>query len=187
MRYHTMIPIYNYLIISAIGRNRPEVTHELTRACVQCGCNLLNAKVNILGETVAITLFLAGNWGAIAKMEASLPNLAQRLELDIQSRRSHEAGLTGQFMVYSLQLIGIDRVGILNEITDFLQKQSVLIEEISAHHYTTHTNTQMASIHLKINIPNRIHLATFREKFMNYCDDQNFDGFVEPLRNPCTS
>lgn len=179
-----MIPIHNYLIISAIGSNRPETTQELTRACLQFGCNLLNSKITVLGQELAITLFLAGNWGAIAKMEASLPTLEQRLGLNIQSKRSHEVENKGQLMAYTLQVVAIDRSGILNEIADFIQKQGIQIEEVSAHSYTTHTNTQMASLHLKINIPSSVHLATFREKFMSYCDDHNFDSFIEPLRSP---
>lgn len=174
---------YNYLIISAIGLNRSEVIQELARACLNCGCNLLNSKMNIFGQHLSIVLFLSGNWGAIAKMEAVLPSLEQKLGLAIQTSRTQDTHLTGKFMAYTIQVVAIDRPGILNNLTDFFQKSSIQIEEISAHTYLTNTGTRMASLHLKINVAETVHLATLREKFMSYCDDQNLDGFIEPLRS----
>ncbi len=177
-----MIPKYNYLIVSAMGPNRPEMITDLSRACVQCGCNLLNTKINVLGQEVVMVLLLAGSWGAIAKMEATLPNLEQRLGLNIQTRRTHEPSVSSQLMSYTIQVVAIDRKGILNEIANFLMKHSVAIEEISAHTYMAHTGTRMASLQLKMNVPHDVHLATLRDKFMSYCDDHNLDGFIEPIR-----
>lgn len=179
-----MIPAHNYLIVSAIGIDRPEVISELSRACLQCGCNLLTAKTNVLGHELAIILFLSGNWGAIAKLEATLPSLEQRLGLAIQARRTSEPTPNGQFMTYTIQISAIDRAGILNGIVDFLYRQTIPIEEVSVQTYVAHTGTRMASLHLKVHVPESIHLATLREQFMSYCDDQNLDAFLEPARHP---
>jgi glycine cleavage system transcriptional repressor len=177
-----MASIQNYLIISAIGLNRPTIISELSRACLQCGCNLLNTKINLLGQDLAVTLFLSGNWGAIAKMETTLPNLEQRLGMSIQARRTQEPNVTGQSMPYTIQITAIDRPGTLNDIADFFLKLGVQIEEVSCHTYIAHPGTRMASLHFKINIPESAHLATLREEFMTYCDNKNLDGFIEPLR-----
>lgn len=177
-----MASIQNYLIISAIGLNRPDIISELSRACLQCGCNLLNTKINLLGEDLAMVLFLSGNWGAIAKMETTLPSLEQRLGISIQARRTQEPNVTGQSMPYTIQITAIDRAGILNEVSDFFLRLGVQTEEVSSHTYVTNPGTRMASLHFKINIPEKVHLATLREDFMAYCDKKNLDGFIEPLR-----
>jgi len=177
-----MASIQNYLILSAIGLNRPDIISELSRACWQCGCNLLNTNSNLLGEDLAVVMFLSGNWGAIAKMETTLPSLEQKLGLSIQARRTQEPSVTGQSMPYTIQVIAIDRTGILTEISDFLLGHSVQTEELSSHTYVTHPGTRMASLHFKINIPEKVHLATLREEFIAYCDDKNLEGFIEPLR-----
>ncbi len=177
-----MASIQNYLIISAIGLNRPDIISELSRACLQCGCNLLNTKINLLGEDLALVLFLSGNWGAIAKMETTLPSLEQRLGLSIQARRTQEPNVVEQLMPYTIQITAIDRTGILTEISDFFQKLGVQTEEISAHTSITNPGTRMALLHFKINVPEKVHLATLREDFMAYCDKKNLDAFIEPLR-----
>lgn len=178
-----MISTHNYLIIQALGAYRPDIMSELSRTCTSYGCNLLNTKMNVLGEEIALSLFIAGNWGAIAKMETVLPSLEQKLGLSIQSRRTSEAIYDHPSISYTIQITGIDKPGILNGITEFLNLLNIPIEEISAHAYMTHTNTRMMSLHIKVNVPDKTHLATLREQFMNYCDDNNLDAFLEPLRN----
>ncbi|HXH55626.1 MAG TPA: ACT domain-containing protein [Gammaproteobacteria bacterium] len=177
-----MASIQNYLVLLAIGLNRPDIISELSRTCWQCGCNLLNTKSNLLGEDLAIVMFLSGNWGAIAKMETALSSLEQKLGLSIQARRTQEPSFMGQSMPYTIQLVAIDRTGILTEISDFLLEHGVQTEELSSHTYVIHPGTRMASLHFKINIPEKVHLATLREEFMSYCDDKNLEGFMEPLR-----
>src|SRR5262249_16644462 len=98
-----MTPNHNYLIISAVGTNRPEIISELARCCFQSGCNLLNSKINIFGQRLVVVFFLAGNWGAIAKMEATLLQLEQKFGITIQSCRTQETIITGQSMAYSIQ------------------------------------------------------------------------------------
>lgn len=173
----------NYLIISAVGPYEPEVFNELSRACIQCGCNLLNVKMIIMGKEIAIILFVAGNWGAIAKMEAALPNLEQRLNLSLIARRTVEYIQPQKSMTYTMQVSAIDKAGILNGLSDFLFRLGIPIEEMSAHTYLSHTGTRMAALMLKIAVPDTIHLATLREQFMSYCDDNNLDAFLEPIRH----
>lgn len=177
-----MGPIPDYLILSVLGLNRPELITELTRACTQTGCNLLHVSAHTLGNELSATLFLSGNWGAIAKMEAAIPSLEQRLDLAILTRRTHDPAISGQWMIYNLQLVAIDRPGILQGLSDFLFKEDIPIEEISAHTYSPQTGTRMVSMVLKIKIPETQHLASLREKLMNYCDDHNLDAYIESWR-----
>ncbi len=178
-----MTSIHNYLIIAAVGPYQPEVLNELSRTCTQCGCNLLNVKMIMMGKEVMITLFVSGNWGAIAKMEATLPGLEQRLGLSLISRRTSEYIQPVKSMTYTAQVAAIDKAGILNGLSDFLFRLAIPIEEMSAHTYITANGTRMASLTLKINVPDTVHLATLREQFMSYCDDNNLDAFLEPLRH----
>lgn len=177
-----MVPIPDYLIISVLGPNRPDLVSELTRACTQAGCNLLNINTQILGSELSATLFLSGNWGAIAKMETLIPSLEHRLEFSAMVRRTHEPVITGQWMLYNLQLVAIDRPGILQGLSDFLFKEEIPIEEINANTYQTQPGTRMVSMVLKIKVPETHHLATLREKLIGYCDDHNLDAFVESWR-----
>lgn len=177
-----MTPTCNYLIITALGQQQPETITEISRACTQCGCNLLNVKISSLGNEFAMTLFLVGNWGAIAKIETTLPTLEQRLGLKLFAKRTSEFHTHSKAMVYTIQATALDKPGILQGLAAFLHQLAIPVEEISGHTYITHTGTRMVSLNTRIHIPENIHLATLREQFMSYCDDNNLDAFLEPLK-----
>lgn len=178
-----MISVNNYLVITAVGPARSEIIPELTRACTQCGCNILQSKVNLLGQELCLVLFVSGNWGAIAKMEATLPSLEQRLGLNFILRRTSETLLLSKTLSYNIQISAIDKPGILSGITDFLYRLAIPIEEICVNTFLMHTGTRMANLLIRIHVPEKVHLATLREQFINYCDDNNLDAFLEPIRH----
>ncbi len=153
------------------------------RACTQSGCNILNSKINLFGKEITVALFVAGNWGTIAKMEATLPSLEQKLGLNISIRRTNESPSINNSMPYNIQVSAIDKLGIMSGLTDFLGRFDIPIEEIAANTYLSSNGTRMANLNFKINVPEKIHLATLREQFINYCDDNNLDAFLEPSRS----
>lgn len=173
----------NYLIITALGPYKPDILQEFSRACAQCGCNILNAKTSLLGKELVLNLMVSGNWGAIAKIEAALPSLEKKLGVSLIGKRTTENISSEKSMGYSIQISAIDKPGILNGISDFLFRLSVPIEEINAHTYSSTTGTRMLALNLKINVSEHFHLATFREQFMSYCDDNNLDAFLEPNKS----
>jgi glycine cleavage system transcriptional repressor len=173
----------NYLIITALGSYQPDTIQEFSRVCAQYGCNILNAKTNVMGKELVLNFLISGNWGAIAKMEAALPSLEKKLGFTLFGKRTTENTSSEKSIGYSIQISAIDKAGILNGLSDFLFRLSIPIEEMNAHTYSSTTGTQMLSINLKINVSENFHLATFREQFMSYCDDNNLDAFLEPVRN----
>jgi glycine cleavage system transcriptional repressor len=178
-----MAPIHNYLIVSVLGPNRPGMMSELSRTYDHYGCDLIHSQMNVLGQDLSAYFFLSGNWGAIAKLEAALPALEQRLSLSIQSRRTQELTPTQPLMTYSLQVIAVDRGGILNELFDLCQKETVFVEESCSYTYLNSTGTIMFNAQLKVHIPTNVHVATLRDVLMNYCDEHNCEGFLESLRS----
>lgn len=178
-----MTPIHHFLIITAIGTSQPHLINEITRACTQNGGNLLQAKITSLGGDLSCSILVSGNWGVIAKIETALPNLERRLGLRILAKRTTENHPSGKLMTYSIQITAIDKAGILQGVSEFLLAHSIPIEEVNGHTYLTHTGTRMLSLGLKIFISDKIHLASFREQFINYCDDHNLDMFLEPVRS----
>lgn len=172
--------------MSALGTNKPGIISEFSRILLQCGCNLLNVKSQIFGSDISIMVLLSGNWGAIAKLEATLPSLESRLGLAIQARRTNSPDTEMnniKTMTYTIQITAIDKPGILNGLSDFLSGFLIQIDEVSAQTYLGQSSTQMASLNLKVQVPESVHLATFREQFMSYCDEKNLDAFLEAARN----
>jgi glycine cleavage system transcriptional repressor len=40
----------------------------------------------------------------------------------------------------------------------------------------------MFSVQMTVSIPRTVHVATLREEFLEYCDEQNLDAVMEPAQ-----
>lgn len=173
----------SYIAITALVTDNHNIINQLTQHLVNCGGNILNIRMTTLGNECGIILLVEGSWGSIAKIEAVLPVLEQKLGVVITARRTTPQQKRLQTMSYLVHAVTIDREGILNDLIKFFVSQDINIEDINAHTYIAHTGTRMSSMTFNINITVNIHLPTLREKFMLYCDALNLDAGLEPLRD----
>jgi glycine cleavage system transcriptional repressor len=172
------------LVLSALGTDRPGMLSGLTNCCFQCGCNILNAQMRILEEEFCMTLLLSGSWSVIAKMEAMLPGLEQKLGITTMVRRTAQKEISTNVLSYTVQIIALDRPGILQELSDFFSSQQVNIQELQSDSTPTlRSSAPMLSVSMLIDIPETMHLAGLRERFMIYCEDRNLDAVLEPQKS----
>ena len=173
----------SYLVITAQGADKPNVVNDFTQSLTNCGGNILNTRMTTLGSEFAIMLLVEGNWGAIAKIETTLPSIEKRLGLHTTLRRTNPREPLSQTIDYNVHVVTIDRGGILNDLTQFFAGQGINIADITAHTYHTHADTRMMSMSLNINIGIDTHIPSLRDRFMLYCDALNLDAGMEPIRD----
>lgn len=171
----------NYLVITALGVNSSLIINKFIQTISACGSNILNTKITGIGEDFTCSLFIVGNWGVIAKIEVALATLETELGITTTIRRTNYQLTNNQNIPYTVQIVTLDRAGILEKIINFFAKQHIIIADISAHTYHAPNNAKMANISININLPTDIHIATLRDNFLNYCDDLNLDASLEPL------
>ena len=77
----------------------------------------------------------------------------------------------------------MDHPGIVNHLAAFCAMRNINIQDMITHTYKpAHTATPMVSIRMTIAVPAHQNLAQLREEFLDLCDEQNFDGVMEPLK-----
>lgn len=172
----------HFLVISALGGDRVDALEAFTKVSKQCGCNILESKLTIMGRECGLFLYLAGTWNTIAKLEAALPPLAQQLGFIIHSKRTLPPE-TPPALPYQVQISAQDKVGILNDLATFFTQERITIAHMECESFGTKNNTQMTNIHFLINIPAELHIASIRERFMVYCEDRNLDAVIEPFKS----
>lgn len=170
----------NYLVVTALGSDQPNIVNMFTQSIASCGGNILNTRMTTLGNEFAIMLLVEGDWSAIAKIETSLPNIEQKLGLVSHLRRTSQKEPTAKTMPYLVQIVTIDRGGIINDLTQFFASQNINITDISAHAYNTHAGTRMMTLSLQVSIHIETHIPSLRDRFTLYCDALNLDASMEP-------
>jgi glycine cleavage system transcriptional repressor len=133
------------------------------------------------GQEFAMIMHISGSWSTIAKLEAALPNLGKKHNLSIESRRTQPKTQSHPILPYAIQIIGLDKPGILGEIAHFFSSESIMIHTLTMDtQILPSSHSQIVSINLTIQIPAKTHLATLRERFLEYCEDRNLDALMEP-------
>lgn len=173
----------SYLVITALGPDEDNLVTRLTQHITNFGGHILNTRMTTLGSEFAVMLLIEGSWGAVAKIEASLSGLEQKLGIKTHIRRTTPTLTQNKTIPYVVHAVTNDRDGILNDVAQFFAQQDIKIADIHTHTYLANTGTRMSELTMNVNISVNTHLPTLRENFMIYCDDMNLDAGLEPLRD----
>ncbi|QBQ53243.1 glycine cleavage system protein R [Nitrosococcus wardiae] len=172
-----------HLVISAIGRDRPGLLKELSGTILDSGCHIEDSRMVLLGAEFAILLIASGSWSAVAKLEAMLPALKQRLDLAVLSKRTESRPSNHKLMPYAVEAISLDQPNIVHELAYFFASRNITIEELSTRRYPAlHTGAPLFSVSFIIHLPVDLSIAILREQFMELCDNLNLDAILEPIR-----
>jgi glycine cleavage system transcriptional repressor len=175
--------VKNYLVISAVGQDRPGLVDELSQTIYGCGCSIVDSRMAVLGGEFAMILMLGGNWNEIAKLEQALPPLEKRLGMTIVAKRTSERKTERNLLPYAVEVVSIDHPGIVHNLASFFSSRRINIEELGTNSYAAaHTGTPMFSVHMVVEIPSDIHIASLRDEFMEFCDNLNLDAVIEPIK-----
>lgn len=172
-----------FLVISALGEDRPGIVNALSKVVFDHGCNVADSRMTVLGGEFAAILLVEGRWNTLAKVENALPELERQLSLTITAKRTGERAAADNLLPYAVDVISMDHPGIVNNLAGFFAERSINIEDMSTSTYAAaHTGTPMFAVHMTVGIPADMHIAALREEFMDCCDGLNLDAVLEPLK-----
>nr|VFJ49447.1 MAG: glycine cleavage system transcriptional repressor [Candidatus Kentron sp. FW]VFJ56505.1 MAG: glycine cleavage system transcriptional repressor [Candidatus Kentron sp. FW] len=172
-----------YFVLSALGKDRPGIVSELSRVIFDCGANIKDSRMTVLGSEFAIIMLISGNWSAIAKLETALSRIADKLELIVQSKRTTPRESTRDFVPYGIEVVAMDHPGIVKDVANFLSQREIRIEDLYTGTYLApHTATPMFSFHMTVSVPADTAIAALRGEFMDFCDDLNLDAMLAPVK-----
>ena len=174
----------NYLVISALGKDKPGIVDKLSMAIMDCGCNIEDSRMMVMGGEFVVMLMISGKWNELAKLEEALPPLREKLGLTITAARTESARENKGLIPYAVEVIAIDHPGIVYQIASFFSAREINIHELNTNRYAAaHTGTPMFSMNMIVDIPAKQRISTLREDFLDFCDELNLDAIIEPLKS----
>ncbi|XTZ39467.1 glycine cleavage system transcriptional repressor [Salmonella enterica] len=78
----------HFLVITALGADRPGIVNAITRHVSSCDCNIEDSRLAMLGEEFTFIMLLSGSWNAITLIESTLPLKGAELDLLIVMKRT---------------------------------------------------------------------------------------------------
>ena len=173
----------NQLVLSALGEDKPGLIDELSRCVLNSGCSIFDSRMAVLGGNFALLLQVGGNWNNIAKLENQVAGLESSLGLTITSRRTAVLQPGKDLLPYGVDVVALDQPGIVHNLAKFFSQRQINIQEmVTSSHPAAHSGTPMFSVHMNVDIPASVQIASLREEFMEFCDQLNLDAVIEPVK-----
>jgi len=166
-----------YIVITAVGQDRPGIVNDLSKTILDCGGNIAESRMTVLGGEFALLMLVGSTDIAIEAMENELRALQEKYGLSILFKRTESKELVLSRVPYTVAVISMDHPGIVHDVAAYLSTRNINIEEMDTDSYSApHTGTQMFSLRMNISIPSDVSIATLREEFVHFCNDLNLDA-----------
>jgi len=171
------------LLISAWSTHPASPLLAVAKRITDSGCNLAEARMSTVGRDVSLTVLATGSWDALAKLEAMLTRLAREKELRLIWSRTEPRPPQSDLLPYMVEVVAADKPGILFQLAEFFERQSITIESLHSTRYRAmQTGAEMFSAQVTIGVPADTHIAVLRDDFLEFCDHLNLDAILDPMK-----
>ena len=169
-----------YFIISFIGEDRPGFVHEITDVVNKQNGNWLESRMTRLGGKFAGLARVSAAESDAENLEENILSLAKdRFSLIIRASEP-EADL--DFKNFTIDILGNDRPGILNEITRALAEHHInLVEVTSTVSPAPMTGVALFSCAATIEVDPTQSMSTIDEQLSNIADELGVDILLEQV------
>jgi len=175
-----------YLVLTAVGEDRPGLVSRITGLIADCGCNVEDSRMAVLGTQFAFILLLGGDDAPVAAVEGAVPALAEELGLFLTSRRSGppEGRAAGDRIPYEVRGVCLDHPGVVHEISHFLAQRGINIGELTTRTQAAPvTGAPLFSMHLAVEVPAGEGIIALRRDLEQFCDPLGVDVEIRPLEH----
>lgn len=174
---------YHYLVLAAIGADKPGIINDLSKAVTAQGGNILDSRMLAIGGEFSLIMTVSGEAEALPLIDHALRAQCDQLKLDAVCHKTHRKAPLKDSIPYRIQVVALDHPGIVQEVTGFYAKKQINIEDLKTDTYAAPlTGSPMFALELLVNIPTRLGLKEFKHQFFEFCDALNLDASIEPAR-----
>ncbi len=168
------------LAVTAIGPDRAGVVRDLSQAVTAAGGSIRESRMIALGSEFAVLMLVAGNWHTMNKLQTAFQALQQQADITVTIRETQQRPVEPA-APYLVDVVTLDHEGIVFGLSNFFATRGLEIAEVSTRRYNApHTGALMFSVQMTVNVPQNLHVATLRDEFLEYCEEQNLDAVMEP-------
>lgn len=173
----------SYLVLTAVGPDRPGIVNEVSKFLFDRGCNLEDSRMAILGGEFALIVLVSGATDNVAKARSEFPSMAAKIGLTGTAKDAE--GPQGRkdkgFVPFSVRAVGLDHPGIVHQIAHTLHEIGANIESLETHAASApFTGAPMFTLQMRVGVPPSIALPELRAKLQNVCDAVNVDVTIHP-------
>ena len=150
------------LVLTLIGPDHPGIVDSVSEVVAAHGGNWLESRMAHLAGKFAGVLCVEVAEDRAAALEEALAGLeVSGLRIVVERSEPVEAG---RQRAMEIELLGVDRLGLVHEISALLSTHRINVEELSTDRpAAAHSGDRMFHADIRVNIPEAVDLAAVRE------------------------
>lgn len=176
----------NYLVVTAMGADRPGLVSRLARLASDCDCDIVDSRMALFGNEFTLIMMISGSWPAITKIETMLPSLSVELELMTVMKRTSRHVPKNYVSRVEVTISGEDQRGTMKTITQFLAERSLDLAAVRSH-ADDNEGLQTQSIFLAINIPDKVDLTKLETSIYQLAEEMNLECSIKLMQGTSSS
>jgi glycine cleavage system transcriptional repressor len=165
-----------YLVVSAVGPDRPGLVSELSATLRARGANLEDSRMAILGGEFALLMLVAGSSATLEALGSELPALGQRLALTVLTKPTQRRSNPSEHISYRLKVAGVDHPGIVERVSSLLAERLINVESLDSRiAYAPLSGTPMFLLEATLQVPTETALSRLRGDLSSLAEQDNLD------------
>jgi glycine cleavage system transcriptional repressor len=173
----------DYIIISALGDDRPGLISELTGKIAKCGCSIEDTRMTVMAGQFAILIDARGNKDRLEKLNSCLPEFGKKLNLEMIWRHRQSKKMPQRVIPCTVKILSIDDIGLVHNVTQFFAKKKINIENLETSTYLApQTASTLFSAKMIVSSPIDLPINDLRDELIEFCDSLNIDASIIPSK-----
>jgi glycine cleavage system transcriptional repressor len=173
-----------FLVLSALGPDRPGLVAEVTEYLTERGVNVEDSRMAVLGGEFGVLVLVSGPPGPIAAVEADQGALAAGTGLSVVLRRtkSPEEHRRAAVIPCLVTAEAIDQEGIVRSVARALHRVGVNIVSLETTAYEAPvTGSPLFRLEARLDVPQATGVARVRRAMDEVAEAENLDIDVRSL------
>ena len=170
-----------YVVLTAVGPDRPGLVNDLSALIVGAGANLEDSRMAILGGEFAMILLISGPAGAIDRVNTIGEQVEGDLGLRCILKETSPPHPPADYLLYRIEVSGADRPGIVQAVAAILANSGINVATLESHlSYAPFSATPMFMLEATLQVPSKTALSDLRNALAATCEEENLDFHLEP-------
>ena len=179
----TAIETEEYIVLSAIGADKPGIVNDLSKTVTELEGNILDSRMVVMGGEFTVLMMIGAPSDQLDKLEPILRERCGEIGLEVIFRRTQKREPATDALLYRVHAVALDHPGIVHELAGFYSSRDINVEDMHTETYAAPlTGSPMFALEMVVNIPTRIGLSQLKDQFFELCDELNLDANIEPVR-----
>jgi glycine cleavage system transcriptional repressor len=177
-------PTEIFLVLSALGPDRPGLVAEITGYLTERGANVEDSRMAVLGGEFGVLILVSGAPEAVGAIERNKAALAEKtgLELLLRRTKSPEEHRRAASVPYVVTAEALDHEGIVRAVSRALHGAGVNIASLETSTYQApDTGTPLFRLEARIDLPPEITADKLRQSLEAVAEQEDLDIEVRTL------